>query len=158
VKVLLQRVSRAAVRVDGQTVGQIGVGLVALVAVELGDSAAVADYMADKTAQLRIFPDERGRMERSVEQAGGAVLVISQFTLAGSTRRGRRPSYDRAADPQQALALYERFVGRLRALNLPVACGVFRAMMELELVNDGPVTLWLDPPPGPLDRSDPEPA
>jgi len=142
----LQRVLRAAVRVEGRAVGEIGPGLLAFVAVEVGDGPADADDMADKTAELRIFPDERGRMDRSVEQCCGAVLVVSQFTLAGSTRRGRRPSYDRAAPAAQAVALYERYIQRLRARGLPVACGAFQAQMQVELVNDGPVTLWLDRP------------
>jgi D-tyrosyl-tRNA(Tyr) deacylase len=147
VKVLLQRVSRAAVRVDGETVGSIGRGLLVLLGVEEGDTEAEADYFADKTAELRIFADEAGKMNRSVEDAGGEVLVVSQFTLAGSTRRGRRPSYTRAASPEVAIPLYGRFASRLRRRGLRVAEGVFQAMMEVELVNDGPVTLLLDPPP-----------
>jgi D-tyrosyl-tRNA(Tyr) deacylase len=146
VKVLLQRVRRGEVRVDGRVVGRIGVGLVALVGVERDDRPADADYFADKTAELRIFADDEGRMNRSVEQVGGGVLVVSQFTLVASTRRGRRPSWAGAAEPAAAEALYERFVRRLRDRPLPVATGVFQAMMELELVNDGPVTLLLDPP------------
>jgi len=146
-KVLLQRVSRAAVRVDGDTVGEIGLGLLALVGVESGDGDADADYLADKTAELRIFRDEEGRMNRSVEEVGGAVLVVSQFTLAASTRRGRRPSYSRAAAPEEANRLYERYRDHLAARGLQVACGTFQAMMEVDSVNDGPVTILLDPPP-----------
>lgn len=146
-KILLQRVSRAAVRVEGQTVGQIGPGLLALVGIESDDGPGDADYMGDKTAELRIFADEHGKMNRSVEEVGGGVLVVSQFTLVASTRGGRRPSYGRAASPAAAVALYERYVERLRGRGLAVACGVFQAMMEVELINDGPVTLWLDPPP-----------
>jgi D-tyrosyl-tRNA(Tyr) deacylase len=147
VKVLLQRVARAAVRVEGRTVSAIERGLLAFVAVESGDERGAVDYLADKTAELRIFPDAEGRMNRSVGAAGGAVLVVSQFTLAASTRRGRRPSYARAALPEHARSLYEAFVERLRGHGLTVACGVFQALMEVELVNDGPVTILLDPPP-----------
>lgn len=145
-KTLLQRVSRAQVRVDGVAVGSIGHGLLVLLGVERGDSEADADRQADKTAELRIFPDDAAKMNRSVEEAGGAVLVVSQFTLAASTRRGRRPSFDAAAPPEQARALYKRFAQRLRARGIPVATGVFQATMEVELVNDGPVTILLDPP------------
>ena len=146
-KVLLQRVSRAAVRVEGKTVGSIGTGLVALVGIERGDTAADADYLANKTAELRIFPDEEGRMNRSAEEIRGGVLVVSQFTLASSTRRGRRPSFDAAAPPEMAELLCRRFQDRLASRGLEVAAGVFRALMEVELVNDGPVTILLDPPP-----------
>jgi D-tyrosyl-tRNA(Tyr) deacylase len=147
VKVLLQRVRRAAVRVEGRTASEIGRGLVALVGVERGDSDADADYLADKLAELRVFPDEEGRMNRSVEEVAGEVLVVSQFTLAASTRRGRRPSYSRAADPEEGRRLYERFAERLSRRGLRVGTGVFQAMMEVELINDGPVTILLDPPP-----------
>jgi D-tyrosyl-tRNA(Tyr) deacylase len=145
-KVLLQRVSRAAVRVDGQTVGAIERGLLVLLGVERGDDDSDLQYFADKTAELRIFPDAEGKMNRSVEDVSGGVLVVSQFTLASATRKGRRPSYSRAADPALAEAMYERFMGRLRDRGLQVASGVFQAMMEVELVNDGPVTILLDPP------------
>lgn len=145
-KVLLQRVSRAAVRVDGRTVGSIGTGLVVLLGVERGDRDEHADEMADKTAELRIFPDDEGRMNRSVEQIGGAVLVVSQFTLAASTRKGRRPSFHLAAAPDLAERLYNRYADRLVSRGLEVARGVFQAMMEVELINDGPVTILLDPP------------
>jgi len=147
VKVLLQRVTRAAVRVDGETVGSIGPGLLVLLGVEQGDDKADAEYLADKAAELRIFPDDEGKMNRSVEDAGGELLVVSQFTLAASTRRGRRPSYSRAAPPELAVPLYEKFTAHLRGRGLRVAEGVFQAMMEVELVNDGPVTVLLDPPP-----------
>ena len=143
-KALLQRVSRAEVRVDGRAVGTIGRGLLVLLGVERGDAPPDAASLADKTAELRIFPDEAHHMNRSVEEVGGACLVVSQFTLAGSTRRGRRPSFDAAAPPGEAEPLYEHFVACLRARGLPVATGVFRAMMEVELVNDGPVTLLLE--------------
>jgi len=143
----LQRVSRAAVRVDGRTTGRIERGLLAFVGVERGDVENDATYLADKTAELRVFPDEQGRMNRSVVEAGGAVLVVSQFTLAASTRRGLRPSFSRAEDALIAAPLYERFGERLRERGITVASGVFQAHMEVDLVNDGPVTLLLDPPP-----------
>jgi len=145
-KVLIQRVSRAAVRVEGDTVASIGAGLLVLLGVEREDRAEDADEMADKTAELRIFADEEGRMNRSVEQVGGAVLVVSQFTLAASTRKGRRPSFHPAAPPDQAESLYRHYVQRLLSRGLEVGEGVFQAMMEVELVNDGPVTILLDPP------------
>jgi len=148
VKVLLQRVRRAEVRVDGERVGRIGKGLLVMVGVESGDGEADADCLADKTAKLRIFPDAQGRMNLSLEESGGAALVVSQITLAAATRRGRRPSYSRAAAPEVAEPLYTRFTERLRGRGLEVASGVFRAMMEVELINDGPVTILLDPPPG----------
>ena len=147
-KVLIQRVSRASVSVGGETVGAIDRGLLVLLGVEQGDTARDADYLADKTAELRIFPDENGRMNRSVEEDGGAVLVVSQFTLASSTRRGRRPSFSSAAPPEVAERLYELFCSRLAGRGLTVATGSFQAMMQVELVNDGPVTIMLDPPPG----------
>jgi D-tyrosyl-tRNA(Tyr) deacylase len=146
VKTLLQRVARAEVRVDGVPVGAIGKGLLVLLGVERGDGPRDVDHQADKTAELRIFADAEGKMNLSVVEAGGAVLVVSQFTLAGSTRRGRRPSFDGAAAPELARGLYERFVERLRERGVPVATGVFQAAMEVELVNDGPVTILLDPP------------
>jgi D-tyrosyl-tRNA(Tyr) deacylase len=145
VKVLVQRVSRAEVRVAGEAVSSIGAGLLVFLGVEQGDDVEVADWNAAKTAELRIFPDEAGRMNRSVEDVRGAVLVVSQFTLAASTRRGRRPSFDAAAAPELARVLYDRFVAALASRGLAVATGTFRAMMEVELVNDGPVTILLDP-------------
>ena len=147
-KVLVQRVVRAAVRVDGCTVGSIGRGLLVFLGVERGDTAEDATWFAAKTAELRIFADAEGRMNRSVEESGGAVLVVSQFTLAGSTRRGRRPSFDGAAEPSVAEALYGAFVAALRGRGIETATGTFRAMMEVELVNDGPVTFLLDPKEG----------
>jgi D-tyrosyl-tRNA(Tyr) deacylase len=146
-KVLLQRVSRAEVRVDGRAVARIGGGLLVLVGVERGDRAEDADYMADKTAELRIFPDDAGRMNRSLEQTGGEALVVSQFTLAAATRRGRRPSFSRAAAPEVAEPLVARYADGLRTRGLSVSSGVFGAMMEVESVNRGPVTILLDPPP-----------
>jgi D-aminoacyl-tRNA deacylase len=147
VKVLVQRVSRAEVRVDGVRASSIGRGLLVLVGVERGDTGRDAEYLADKTAELRIFPDDQGRMNRSLLEAGGEALVVSQFTLAGSTRRGRRPSFDAAALPADAEPMYLRYAERLAERGVPVATGVFQAMMEVELVNDGPVTILLDPPP-----------
>jgi D-tyrosyl-tRNA(Tyr) deacylase len=147
-RVLLQRVRRAAVRVEGATVAEIGGGLLVLLGVEAEDGEKDVCYLADKTAEVRIFRDDQGKMNRSVEEIGGEVLVVSQFTLAASTRRGRRPSFGRAAEPRLAEELYERFVGRLRERGLAVECGIFQAMMDVELVNDGPVTLLLDPRPG----------
>ncbi len=144
-RVLIQRVSRAAVRVGGATVGSIARGLVVFLGVERGDDENDAVWNAAKTAQLRIFPDAAGRMNLDVSETSGAVLVVSQFTLAASTRRGRRPSFESAAEPEAAQRLYERFVEALRERGLVVATGTFRAMMEVELVNDGPVTLLLDP-------------
>ena len=144
-KVLVQRVSRAAVRVDGETVSSIGRGLLVFLGVENDDVLDDADWNAAKTAELRIFPDGEGRMNRSVEELPGAVLVVSQFTLAASTRRGRRPSFESAAAPERAQPIYERFVAALAARGVVVATGTFRAMMEVELVNDGPVTILLEP-------------
>jgi D-tyrosyl-tRNA(Tyr) deacylase len=144
-KALIQRVSRASVRVEGAVVGSIAGGLLVFLAVEAGDTEMDATWNAAKTAMLRIFPDDDGRMNRSVEDTGGAVLVVSQFTLAASTRRGNRPSFESAAEPDIARALYERFVQALRERGLVVATGSFRALMEVELVNDGPVTILLDP-------------
>ena len=140
----MQRVSRAAVRVDGAVVGEIGRGLLVLLGVGREDAADDADALADKIANLRVFPDAAGQMNLSAVQVGGGVLVVSQFTLYGDARRGRRPGYTAAAAPEVANELYRRFVSRVAAAGLPVAEGVFRAHMEVELVNDGPVTLLLD--------------
>jgi len=145
VKVLIQRVSSASVHVEGATIGSIGCGLLVLLGIENGDTEGDAAWNAAKTAALRIFPDDAGRMNRSVEDVGGAVLVVSQFTLASSTRRGNRPSFETAAPPALARDLYERFVDALRGRGLTVATGSFRAMMQVTLVNDGPVTILLDP-------------
>jgi D-aminoacyl-tRNA deacylase len=144
VRAVLQRVSEASVRVEGAVVGRIGPGLVVLLGVGQGDAEADADYLAEKTLNLRVFPDEAGQMNRSVIELGGGILVVSQFTLYGDARKGRRPGYTDAAAPEEANRLYERFLARLRPSGLPVATGVFRAMMELALVNQGPVTLLLD--------------
>ena len=143
-RAVVQRVSRASVTVEGRVAGSIGHGLLVLLGVGRGDGEADGDYLADKLAGLRVFPDEAGQMNRSVAEAGGALLVVSQFTLYGDCRRGRRPSYSEAAPPEEAERLYEHVCARLRAAGLAVAQGVFRAMMDVELVNDGPVTLLLD--------------
>ena len=141
---VVQRVSRGVVRVDRQVVGEVGRGLVVLLGVADGDSSEDARWTADKLAQLRIFEDEAGKMNRSVRDVGGSVLLVSQFTLLGDARKGNRPSFTGAAPPETANALYEEVAGLLRARGLTVATGVFRAHMEVELVNDGPVTLLLD--------------
>ncbi|HEY7155447.1 MAG TPA: D-aminoacyl-tRNA deacylase [Gemmataceae bacterium] len=143
-RAVLQRVSRAAVVIDGETVGAIERGLLVLLGVAPTDTAAEAQWLAEKIAGLRIFNDEAGKMNLSVADVGGAVLVVSQFTLHGDCRKGRRPSFLGAAPPEIAVPLYEAFVKALRALGLPVATGRFGAMMQVELVNDGPVTLILD--------------
>ena len=140
----MQRVSRAAVRVGGEVKGEIGKGLLVLLAVGRDDAAADAIALADKIANLRVFDDEAGQMNLSALQVGGGMLVVSQFTLFGDARRGRRPSYIAAAAPEAAQGLYRQFVERTAATGLSVAEGVFRAHMEVELVNDGPVTLLLD--------------
>lgn len=143
-RAVVQRVAEAAVRVDGEVVGQIGPGAVVLLGVGQGDAEADADYLADKVLHLRIFPDEAGQMNRSVLDTRGELLAVSQFTLYGDTRRGRRPGFSSAAPPEEANRLYRYFVGRLRESGLRVEEGVFRAMMDVSLVNRGPVTLLLD--------------
>ena len=145
---LVQRVASASVRVDGETVGEVGRGVLVLLGVVVGDSAAEADWLAAKVAGLRIFRDDDGKMNRSVVDVGGEALVVSQFTLAGDTRKGTRPSYVKAAHPDLAEPLYERFAAALAdAIGRPVPTGVFGASMEVASVNDGPVTLWLDRAP-----------
>lgn len=143
-RIVLQRVSRARVAVEGRTTGEIGRGLLLLVGFTEGDGEEALAWMADKVVGLRIFPDDEGKMNRSLEEADGALLVVSQFTLYGDARKGRRPSFVDAARPETAIPLYERFLARLRAAGRPVQTGEFGAMMEVELVNDGPVTLWLE--------------
>jgi len=130
--------------VEGEVVGQIGPGYVVLLGVSREDDEAAADYLADKIAGLRVFEDEAGKMNRSIQEAGGAILAVSQFTLYGDVRRGRRPGFDRAARPEQAEPLYRRFVQRLREMGLHVETGRFQTHMEVELVNDGPVTILID--------------
>ena len=141
---VLQRVTSASVSVSGQIVGEISRGLLALVGVAKDDGPADIEYVASKIRDLRIFGDEHGRLNRSVVEVGGAVLVVSQFTLLGDVRKGRRPAFDDAAPPDMARALYDGLVERLRALDLRVETGVFQAMMQVTLLNDGPVTLLLD--------------
>jgi D-tyrosyl-tRNA(Tyr) deacylase len=140
----IQRVSEAAVTVDGEVTGRIGRGLVVLLGVGPQDSLAESDWLAEKIAGLRVFEDEEGKMNRSLSDVGGAMLVVSQFTLYGDCRKGRRPSFTDAAPPELAERLYEAFVARAKALGVRVATGVFRAQMQVSLVNDGPVTLWID--------------
>jgi D-aminoacyl-tRNA deacylase len=144
VRAVVQRVRSARVTVDGEITGEIAAGLLAFVGVAAGDGRSDVDYIASKVRELRIFPDGEGRMNRSVIESGGAVLVVSQFTLQGDCRKGRRPSFDGAAPGPVARALYEELVRRLRESGLPVATGVFQAHMDVELVNDGPVTMLLD--------------
>jgi D-aminoacyl-tRNA deacylase len=143
-RAVLQRVTRARVLVGGDLTGEIGLGLVVLIAVGPEDTAATACSMAEKIVNLRIFGDEQGKMNRSLLDAGGAVLAVSQFTLYGDARGQRRPSFIQAAPPEQGKALYEEFVRALQALGVRVATGVFQAHMSVEIVNDGPVTILLD--------------
>ena len=143
-RAVLQRVTRASVSVEGETVGEIGRGLVVLVGVAHDDTEADASYLLEKTATVRIFDDAEGRMNLSVTDAGGALLVVSQFTLYGDVRRGRRPSWSAAAAPEVAERLYEFFVVAARRRVRQVATGSFRRMMHVELVNDGPVTILID--------------
>ncbi|NIQ97462.1 MAG: D-tyrosyl-tRNA(Tyr) deacylase [Desulfuromonadales bacterium] len=143
-RAVIQRVSSARVEVDGETVGEIGRGVAVLLGVAEGDSERDAVWLADKVAGLRIFEDNEGKMSLSVRDVDGGALVVSQFTLLGDCRKGRRPSFSRAAAPQEADALYERCVHLLRERGIEVATGVFRAMMDVHLVNEGPVTLLLD--------------
>jgi D-tyrosyl-tRNA(Tyr) deacylase len=143
-RAVVQRVSRAKVTVNGEITGQIGAGLLVLLGVGAGDTHADADYLAEKTIGLRIFEDPGGKMNLSVVDIGGAVLAVSQFTLYGDVRRGKRPSFDAAAPPSQARELYEYFVEKIRAAGLRCQTGRFQEMMQVELVNEGPVTILLD--------------
>jgi D-aminoacyl-tRNA deacylase len=151
VRIVVQRVSRAEVRVEGRSVASAGRGLLIFLAVEKGDTGDLALLAAEKIALLRVFPEPGGgdnKMSRSVEDVGGEVLVVSQFTLAGSLRKGRRPSFDGAAPPAEAELLCDLFVRSLRERGLRVSTGVFGAMMDVDLVNDGPVTFYLQSLPG----------
>ncbi len=139
---VLQRVSRAEVRVEGETAGRIGPGLMVLACVEPEDDETSADEAARKTAEIRVFPDAGGRMNRDVCEAGGAVLAVPQFTLGADLSRGRRPGFEGAARPEAAEPLFARYVAALKAYGVPVETGRFRAMMDVELVNDGPVTFY----------------
>jgi D-tyrosyl-tRNA(Tyr) deacylase len=143
-RAVLQRVRKSSVSVSGEVVGEIGGGILALMAVAPGDSEREVRYMADKISNLRIFPDEAGKMNRSLLDTGGEMLVVSQFTLYGDCRKGRRPSFVAAASPEVAEALIEKFIEEVETLGVKTAAGRFGAMMEVELINDGPVTLLLD--------------
>lgn len=140
----VQRVSRASVAVDGEVVGRIGAGLLVLLGISTDDAEADAEYLAEKIATLRIFEDADGKMNAGLAETGGAMLVVSQFTLYGDCRKGRRPSFTAAAPPELAERLYEHFVAQVRGLGIHVETGRFRAMMQVELVNDGPVTMLLE--------------
>src|SRR6476659_1850015 len=143
-RAVVQRVSRCRVTVEGNVVGEIGPGLLVLLGVSKADNEAAADYRVEKIIGLRIFEDTEGKMNLSVQDSGGAVLVVSQFTLYGDARRGKRPSFDVAARPEEAKRLYEYFVAKVQAAGLRCETGQFQAMMEVELVNSGPVTILLD--------------
>ena len=143
-RAVIQRVTRASVTVDGRVAGEIRAGLLVLLGVSRTDNPESASYLAEKIANLRMFSDEAGKMNLSLLDISGAALVVSQFTLYGDTRGGRRPSFIRAAPPAEAGRLYEEFVRSMRALGVPVETGVFQARMQVELVNDGPVTILLD--------------
>jgi D-tyrosyl-tRNA(Tyr) deacylase len=143
-RAVVQRVSRAQVAVNGEIAGEIGLGLLVLLGVGREDTEADATYLAEKIGGLRIFEDDEGKMNRSVQEVGGSVLAVSQFTLYGDVRRGKRPSFDGAAPPEQARQLYEFFVEQIRAAGLCCETGRFQAMMQVELVNEGPVTILLD--------------
>ena len=143
-RAIVQRVSHAQVRVEGAIVGAVDLGLLVFLGVAHADTEADADYLADKIVGLRIFEDENEKMNLDVSAVGGGVLVVSQFTLYGDVRRGKRPSFDDAARPEHARQLYEYFVGRIRAVGLLCSTGEFQEMMQVELVNHGPVTILLD--------------
>jgi len=143
-RAVVQRVSRAKVRVNGEITGEIGLGLLVLLGVGEGDTRTDADYLAEKTIGLRIFEDAGGKMNLSVAEVSGALLVVSQFTLYGDARRGKRPSFDAAAPPEQARELYEYFVEKVRASGVRLETGRFQETMQVELVNEGPVTILLD--------------
>ncbi len=144
-RVVLQRVSSTRVTIDGRVAGQIGRGLLVFLGIEAADTAADGEWLARKLVQLRIFADDQGQMNRSVAEVAGGILLISQFTLHASTQKGARPSFNAAARPEHARPLYEQFIGQLTvALGRPVATGEFGAMMQVALVNDGPVTLVID--------------
>jgi D-tyrosyl-tRNA(Tyr) deacylase len=145
-RVVIQRVKQARAEVDGQVTGAIGPGLLVLLGIAKTDSERDAEYLIEKVLHLRIFPDNDGKMNLNVEEAGGSLLVVSQFTLYGDCRKGRRPSFDLAARPEQAARLYEYFVNTALKSNLPVETGVFQASMQVHLVNDGPVTVICDSP------------
>ncbi len=143
-RLVLQRVSRAEVRVNGKTAGKIGYGFLVFLAAETGDDGLVAEEAARKVAGLRVFEDEAGKMNRDLSQVGGSALVVSQFTLAADLSRGRRPGFERALPPADARPVYEHFARTLELVGIPVSTGVFGAKMEVALVNDGPATFWLE--------------
>jgi D-tyrosyl-tRNA(Tyr) deacylase len=143
-RAVVQRVKHAEVRVGKEVVGRIGLGFVVLLGVGKDDTEAAGEVLAEKVANLRVFDDAHGKMNRSIAEVGGQALCVSQFTLYGDCRKGRRPSYDQAAPPERAMPLYEIFVAALRQRGIATETGQFRAMMDVELVNDGPVTLLLD--------------
>jgi D-tyrosyl-tRNA(Tyr) deacylase len=143
-RAVIQRVTTARVIIDGKEHSRIGVGLLVLVGVEKDDTHLDAEMLARRIVELRIFEDDAGKMNRSISEAGGQVLAVSQFTLLGDCRKGRRPSFDPAAPPEVARALYQKFVDEIGAVGVPVATGVFQAMMNVELTNQGPVTFILD--------------
>ena len=145
-KAVIQRVIEAEVKVDGKTTGCIGKGILVLLGVEKGDGEKQADWLAEKISGLRIFEDDAGKMNLSVNETGGSLLVVSQFTLAGNCNKGRRPSFDSAAPPQEANRLYQYFLEKVRALQIPLQTGIFQADMKVSLVNDGPVTFILETP------------
>ena len=143
-KAVIQRVKEARVRVDGRVIGEIGPGVLVLLGVEIGDTLTQAEWMAEKIVNLRIFADPEGKMNLALQQVSGEMLAVSQFTLAGNCAKGRRPSFDTAADPEEANRLYTYFMGKVWELGVPVQSGIFQADMEVTLVNDGPVTFILE--------------
>ena len=143
-RALVQRVSRGSVTVENKKVSEIEKGLVVLIGVGKGDTQDQADWMAEKIANLRIFEDEAGKMNRSVLEVGGSALVVSQFTLYADAQKGRRPSFEKAAQPNEAEPLIEYFSKRLQFYSVPTQSGIFRAMMSVEIINDGPVTIWIE--------------
>jgi len=143
-RLLIQRVSDARVSVEASTIGSIRIGLLVFVGISRQDSVADADYAVQKMVGLRIFPDAAGKMNCTVQEAGGSLLLVSQFTLYGDCRKGKRPSFDRAAPPAEAQTLYNYFVEAARRSPVPVETGVFQAEMKVQLVNEGPVTIWID--------------
>ena len=145
-KAVIQRVKEARVRVGGRVIGEIGPGVLVLLGVEIGDTLAQSDWMAEKIVNLRIFTDQAGKMNLALQEVKGEMLAVSQFTLAGNCSKGRRPSFDTAADPEEANRLYACFMGKVWELGVPVQSGIFQADMEVSLVNDGPVTFILETP------------